>query len=399
MPIRRSGLIVRDEGIMLPPVSDLDFQGAGVTVALSGSKLIATIPGATGGGSGMTAGDWVEMGIYRPQDFGTIDATGVADSRAAFQAALNELCSNSPYGGVLLVPQGRFQIAPESGTGNGLVTPQTPYDGAHGWGYRYGHTFASLARGACVLFAGAGLTKPVITFSTTTANLPTWNVENVLFQGLAGSTEVVRANELAYSTWKNVTVMGVYGGSPQPPIGLHFANCQINNFENIRVYNADTCILHDVGSGFTYGNNMNVYRNIVTAGSVTWGLDFVGGSHLVVDGIDCEGNSNYPSASGGVRVQAGSGPFHLRGAHWFEGEYAPNFDVAISSVSNSMSVIEGPASFVQAGPSVRVRGSSGKLLLRNLGSVGAVTADSGTEVIHEDTTSTFSGGGTKTTRH
>ena len=141
---------------------------------------------------------------------------------------------------------------------------------------------------------------------------------------------------------------------------------------------------------------MNVYRNIVVAGSATWGFDFDGGAHLVVDGIDCEGNSNYPSASGGVRIK--SGPFHLRGAHWFEGEYSPCYDVSIAAGSYGMSVIEGPVAQVISSAQMRVRGSSGKLLLRNMGGSWGITADAGTEVIHEDTTSAQTGG-TKTTRH
>lgn len=63
-PSPRPPLRVQDEGVFLSPLSTIDFQGAGVTVAQSGAKLVATIPGATGGGSV----DWASMGIFRPQD-------------------------------------------------------------------------------------------------------------------------------------------------------------------------------------------------------------------------------------------------------------------------------------------------------------------------------------------
>jgi hypothetical protein len=45
------GVTVQDEGTPLGAVSAIDFEGAGVTAAMSGGKAVVTIPGGGGGGS------------------------------------------------------------------------------------------------------------------------------------------------------------------------------------------------------------------------------------------------------------------------------------------------------------------------------------------------------------
>ena len=373
MPIRRSGLVVRDEGIILPPVNDLDFQGAGVTVGLSGSKLVATIPG---GGSV----DWAAMGIYRPQDYGTVDPTGASDSYAAFAAARDAMLASN-YGGLIVAPRGRFKI------GTMLDLGQPTYDADHGWGYQHMRGIIGAGRGATTLVAASGMTDPILRVRGTTAGLPSVTIRDIGFNGNAntGMTGgVVKLQALAWADVRNILVFGATGGSSFPTYGLYVEDCLISLYDHIIAMNAGTPLYFTTGAS-PYTCNQTTLKHVSVSGT-SWGIDIASGDNFTVEDFDCEGG-----AGGGIRYSAG-GNFRAGGNLWFEGTYDPLFDLTASEAQ-----IDGPnISNVTSSTNVIQNRGTGKLTVYDWHEGGTCVNASGATLRKGNSNLSGSGGTTTT---
>lgn len=242
--------------------------------------------------------NWAAMGIYRPQDYGTIDPTGVADSYAAFQACLTA-CANSLYGGIVMIPPGRYKI------GTGLVFNAGAYDAAHGWGYRFHRVICGAGRGASVLEAAAGLAAPILTVNSTTAAIPSVTIRDVGFNANAqtGATALKLYN-LAKCVVDNVLIMGAVGGATFAAKGLHVSGCLKSTFKDLEVYNCVNGIHVDAGN---YGSAQNVWINPTVSGCTGYGFYLSGGTANTILGGDFEANGTPGVAtSGDINVATGS---------------------------------------------------------------------------------------------
>lgn len=320
---------IRDEdGLIVPGVTELELTGAGVTVAKSGARAVATI--AAAGGSV----DWAAMGIYRPQDYGTVDPTGVADSSAAFQAALDAM-NASPYGGEVLCPHGRFKIS------TGLSLPDMGYDSTHGWGYQVGRAIRGPAWGACTLVAATGLTAPILTATgNTIAGLPNVEITDIGFNGNAntGMTNgVVKLDRTAWARMERVVILGATGGSSLAPIGLNVLDVVHGVYENVVIQNCGT------GWKFTEPNSMTCnhtqIRSAWAAGCSAWGMDIQSGAPFTIEGCDVEASAS------GIRYNYAGGRLALRGPFYHEGVTSGAF----FDLTAGYAKLEGPIHGVMGG--------------------------------------------------
>lgn len=260
--------------------------------------------------------------IYRPQNYGTIDPTGSADSSTAIQAALTA-CAGSLYGGIVEIPPGRFKI------GTALDFGQPTYDSPHGWGYQFGRQLQGAGKGATTLVAGSGLTSPVLTVRGTTAGLPSVTIRDIGFNGNAetGLTAgVVKLFAVAFAHIENVQVLGATGGTTLAPLGLNLSDCLTYLVDHVHVANCGTGI--KTQSAGSYGTNQLSFRDLVVAGTTTWAVDLSGGLNVLIQGLDVEGGT------GGVVRFSGGGQFVCRGPVWIEettsGDYTTLFDITAS---------------------------------------------------------------------
>lgn len=345
MPIRRSGLIVRDEGILLPPVNDLDFQGAGVTVALSGSKLVATIPGGGGGGV-----DWAGLGIYRPQDYGSIDSTGATESTTAFQAALDALDASSK-GGIFEAPAGTYIVTNLQSRG---------YSG--GGSNRQTRILRGMGRGATILKAKSGTTAPILTVGTPSNQaVPICDIRDLAFNSNSQAlTSMLRVNGLAWSKIENLW----FDGTDAATMALYGYGLISSTIDNIYTQGPKRGIVLDFDG--TYATNQMVIRDLEMSNHSLWALDFNysgglgfgSGANVLLEGrttIEFGIGTASNASTGGINV--GPGSLYQTGVLWFEALEAGT--TAIKCVSQNAEF-----SHIYAGLGV---GGSDPVLLNNSG--------------------------------
>lgn len=327
---RNRGARWKDEGgSPLPWRPFIDAVGSGIS-ASDDAALARTLISVAGGGST----DFAAMGIYRPQDYGTIDPTGAADSSAAFQAALDAM-NASPYGGVVLCPRGRFKIA------TGLSLPDMGYDSTHGWGYQVGRAIRGPAWGSCTLVAASGLTAPILTATgNTIAGLPNFEISDIAFNGNAntGMTNgVVKLDRTAWAYLHRVVILGATGGSSLAPIGLNVLDVVHGVYENVNIANCQT------GWKFTQPNSMTCNHTVIRSGwavgCTSWGVDIQSGSPFLIQGMDLEANG------AGIRYAYSGGHITIQGPLYHEGISSG----AMFDLDTGYARIEGPIHGIMGG--------------------------------------------------
>lgn len=328
---RSRGARWKDEGgAALPWRPFVDAVGSGIAVTddPTNAKTVLT---ASGGGSV----DFAAMGIFRPQDYGTIDPTGAADSSAAFQAALTAM-NSSAYGGVVAPPPGRYKIA------TGLTLPDMGYDAAHGWGYQVGRALRGPAWGSCTLVAASGLTSPILTVTgNLTAGLPNVQISNMGFNGNAntGMTNgVVKLDRVAWSRLERVVIQGATGGSTLAPLGLNVLDVVHGAYEHLVVNSCGTGIKFTEPSAMTC--NHTVMRSVWAVGHTTCGIDIQSGAPFTIEGLDLEATTGI-----GVRYNYPGGRLHIAGPLYHEGLTSS----AMFDITAGYATIAGPIHGVMGG--------------------------------------------------
>lgn len=383
---RNRGARWKDEGgSPLPWRPFIDAVGSGIS-ASDDAALARTLISVSGGGSV----DWAAMGIYRPQDYGTIDPTGASDSSTAIQAAITAR-NASNYGGVVDIPPGTYKIS------NGLTDTDPGYDSTHGWGYGYGRKIRGSAWGATTLKAASGLTSPILTVTgNDNPGLPTIDIQDIAFNGNANtgmSNGVVKLDRVVYVRMQRVAILGATGGSTLAPIGLKVIDSLGSVYDQCHFVNCQTGVLYD--SVPIYGNSLVTFRQCMVLGSSTIGIDFVGTSlfaSLVIDGLDLEGGN---LTTAGVRVRGVSGTqahsVWIRGPIHYEGNGGAN----LFDIDAKYARINGPITETGIGGGVRVNNrTTSSLVITDWPSVSVTNASGATLRLERCPSASYSGGTT-----
>lgn len=312
-------IYLEDEGVQLPVRSRYDFQGSGVTVTddAANGQTVVTIPGGSV--------DWAGAGIYRPQDYGTIDPTGAADSYTAFQAALNAM-NAADSGGVVQVPPGRYRID------TGLTLPDKGY-GAHS--YEVGRAIRGPVWGSATLVAGPSLSSPILTATgNLAAGIPAVEITDIGFN--ANNVALPAVLRLDRTAWAYVQrVMMLATGAT---IGVDVRDVVHGVYENVTVQNGATCWKFTQPNGMTCNNT--VMRSCWAAGATSWGVDIQSGSPFLIEGCDLEAGTG-----SGIRYNYAGGHVVMRGPLYYEGlSSGAMFDITAGHAR-----IEGPIHGIMGG--------------------------------------------------
>jgi len=375
---RNRGSRWKDEGgSPLPWRPFIDAVGSGIS-ASDDAALARTLISVSGGGSV----DWAAMGIYRPQDYGTVDPTGAADSATAIQAAITAMTASN-CGGTVLLPPGRFKI------GTGLTMQAPTYDATHGWGYRYGMKICGQVFGATALEAASGLTAPVLSVegeASGTAGFPPVDILDLAFNGNAqtGLTNgVLRLNKIAQARIQRVVVMGAIGGSTLAPLAIKALDVIYSTWDQVYALNAGIGFYFTQAPWFT--NGFVKMDQCSANGCATTALDFEG-IQLTMNGFDAEGGAN----SALVKIRDGNllfqGPIH------YEGAGSPyHFDLTCNQARILATAVRPDAL------NIRNRGTTDLVVVDNAGV--AVTQDAGAKTRLERCPGYSVTGGTTTVYH
>lgn len=230
----------------------------------------------------MTASDWQAMGIFRPQDYGTIHPDKSADDSTAFQACLDGLTASS-YGGVMLIPPGDYLVGD-------LVSTATAYDAGHRWG-RNTRRIQGAGRGATKLHAKTGATGILEVRGDESGGsvLPSCDVMDLAFDANGKTlSHMLKLRTLCWSQFHRLW----FDGNANVAKGIHTSGMLTCEFNGLWTFGMQEGLYMTAGGGaydLTWAANAIVVRNHVAA-CPTWALHWLLGDGLQIDGhMDYEG--------------------------------------------------------------------------------------------------------------